>query len=54
MCPFGSPLDIRQRSVGQAIPGTQIKAVEQETGKEVGTNEVGEMMVLGYQLSANL
>lgn len=47
MCPFGSPLDIRQRFVGKAIPGTQIKAVNQETGKEVGTNEVGEMMVRG-------
>lgn len=47
MCPFGSPLDIRQKFVGKAIPGTEIKAVDHETGKEIGTNAVGEMMVRG-------
>ena len=47
MCPFGSPLDIRQKFVGKAIPGTEIKAVNHETGKEIGTNAVGEMMVRG-------
>jgi fatty-acyl-CoA synthase/long-chain acyl-CoA synthetase len=47
MCPFGSPLDIRQKFVGKAIPGTEIKAVDHKTGKEIGTNAVGEMMVRG-------
>lgn len=47
MCPSGSPLDIRQKFVGKAIPGTEIKAVDHETGKEIGTNAVGEMMVRG-------
>lgn len=47
MCPFGTPLDIRKKFVGKAIPGTQIKAVDPETGREVGTNEIGEMMVRG-------
>jgi fatty-acyl-CoA synthase/long-chain acyl-CoA synthetase len=47
MCPFGSPLDIRQKYVGKAISGTEIKAVDHETGKEIGTNAVGEMMVRG-------
>lgn len=47
MCPFGTPLDIRKKFVGKAIPGTEIKAVDPETGRDVGVNEVGEMMVRG-------
>jgi len=47
MCPFGSPLDIRKKYVGKAIPGTQVNAMEPETGREVGPDEIGEMMVRG-------
>lgn len=47
MCPFGTPLDIRKKSVGLPIPGSEIKVIDQATGKEVPTGEVGEMMVRG-------
>ena len=47
MCPFGTPLDIRKKSVGRPVPGTQIKAIEPESGREVGAGQVGEMMVKG-------
>jgi fatty-acyl-CoA synthase len=47
MCPFETPLEVRKKTVGQAIPGTQVKAVEPETGKQVSAGEVGEMMVKG-------
>jgi acyl-CoA synthetase (AMP-forming)/AMP-acid ligase II len=47
MCPFRTPLDIRKKFVGKVIPGTEIKAVDPETGRDVGLNEVGEMMVRG-------
>ncbi|MDP2267603.1 MAG: fatty acid--CoA ligase family protein, partial [Deltaproteobacteria bacterium] len=45
--PFPTPVEIRQKSVGKSIPGTRVKAVNPETGKEVATGEIGEMMVKG-------
>ena len=47
MCPPGAPLDVRKKSVGKAFPGTQVKAVNLDSGNEVGAGEVGEMMVRG-------
>ncbi len=47
MCPFGTPLDVRKKSVGKALPGTQAKAVDLSTGNAVGADEVGEMLVRG-------
>jgi fatty-acyl-CoA synthase/long-chain acyl-CoA synthetase len=47
MCPFGTPLEVRKRSVGRPIPGTEMKVIDQDTGKQVGTFDVGEMMVRG-------
>ncbi len=46
-CPFGTPLEIRKKSVGKPIPGTEAKAINLETGNEVATGEIGEMMVRG-------
>ena len=47
MCPFGTPLDVRKKTVGKAIPGTEAKAINPETGNEVTTGELGELMVRG-------
>ena len=47
MCPFGTPLEVRKKSVGKPIPGTQVKVIDPATGKRLGTGEVGEMMVKG-------
>ena len=47
MCPFGVPLDVRKKSVGKAFPGTQAKAVNLDSGNEVGAGEIGEMMIRG-------
>lgn len=47
MCPFGTPLDIRKRSVGLPIPEMEIKVIDQATGQEIPVGEVGEMMVRG-------
>lgn len=47
MSPFGTPLDVRKKSVGKAVPGTQVKAIDPDTNNEVGTGEIGEMMVRG-------
>lgn len=47
MSPFGTPLDVRKKCVGKAIPGTEVKAIDPDTNNEVGTGEIGEMMVRG-------
>ena len=47
MCPFGTPLEVRKKSVGKPIPGTQVKAIDPATGKRLGTGEIGEMMIKG-------
>ena len=46
-CPFGTPLEIRKKSIGLPIPGTEAKAINPETGNEVATGEIGELMVRG-------
>lgn len=47
MCPFGTSLEIRKKSVGLPIPEMEIKIIDQVTGKQAGIDEVGEMMVKG-------
>jgi acyl-CoA synthetase (AMP-forming)/AMP-acid ligase II len=47
MCPFGTPLEMRKKTVGKPIPGTQVKVIDQDTGRQVNRGEVGEMMVKG-------
>ncbi len=47
MCPYGTPLDLRKKTVGKAIPGTEAKAINPDTGNEVVTGEIGELMVRG-------
>ena len=47
MCPFGTPLELRKKSVGRPIPGMRVKVVAAETGRQLDTGEVGEMMVKG-------
>jgi fatty-acyl-CoA synthase len=47
MCPPGTPVEVRKKSVGKAVPGTEIKAVDPETGRQMPSGQVGEMMVRG-------
>ena len=47
MCPPGSPLALRERSIGRPIEGTEVKVVSLE-GKELPPGEVGEMLVRGW------
>jgi len=47
MCPFGTPLEIRKKTVGRPIPGMQVLVIDQETGRHLDRGEVGEMMVKG-------
>jgi fatty-acyl-CoA synthase len=47
MCPFGTPVEVRKRTVGKPIPGTQVKVLDQDTGREAKRDEIGEMMIKG-------
>ena len=47
MCPFGTPLEMRKKTVGKPIPETQVKVIDQDTGRQVNRGEIGEMMVKG-------
>jgi fatty-acyl-CoA synthase len=49
MCPPGSLLALRERSIGRAFEGTEIKVVDPE-GKELPSGEVGEMLVRGWHV----
>ena len=45
--PLNTPVEIRKKCVGKPILGTEAKAINPETGEEVGVGETGELMVRG-------
>ena len=47
MCPYGSPVEVRKKTVGKPRPGTEAKAMNPETGERVDRGEIGELMVRG-------
>lgn len=49
MCPPGSSVELRERSIGLPIPDTEIKVVDGE-GKELPPGEVGEMLLRGWHV----
>jgi len=49
MCPAGSSLELRERSIGLPIPDTEVKIVDPE-GKTLPRGEIGEMLVRGWHV----
>jgi acyl-CoA synthetase (AMP-forming)/AMP-acid ligase II len=49
ICPPGSSLALRERTVGRPFEGTEVKVVDGE-GKELAPGEVGEMLVRGWNV----
>jgi len=49
MCPWGSSLELREKSIGLPIPDTEVKIVDSE-GKTLPPGEVGEMLVRGWHV----
>ena len=47
ICPFGTPLAIRKKSVGRPVPGMRIKVVDPATGRHLDAGGIGELMVKG-------
>ena len=47
ICPFGTPLEIRKKSVGRPVPGMRIKVIDPATGRQLDAGGIGELMVKG-------
>jgi fatty-acyl-CoA synthase len=50
MCPYPSPLEIRERYVGRPIEGTHIRLVNPSTRQEVKDGEIGELTLTGWHV----
>ena len=50
MCPYPSPLDIREKYVGIPAEGTQMRVVEPVTLKPLPDDEIGELTIQGWHV----
>ena len=50
MCPYPSPLDVREKYIGLPIGGTQARVVDPVTHETLPDGEVGEMALSGWHL----
>ncbi len=42
------PLELKLKTVGRALPGVDLRIVDEESGKVLGPHEIGEIRVKGY------
>ena len=50
MCPYPSPLDIREKYIGRPVAGTQMRVVDPVTRKELEDGEIGELTLIGWHV----
>ena len=50
MCPYLSPLDIREKFIGKPITDTRIRIVNPETHEELAYGEIGELTLSGWHV----
>ncbi len=50
MCPYPSPLDIREKYIGRPITDTRIRIVDSETHDELPDGEIGELTLSGWHV----
>jgi acyl-coenzyme A synthetase/AMP-(fatty) acid ligase len=50
MCPYPSPLDIREKYVGKPVEGTQMRVVEPVTQKPLPDGDIGELTLSGWHV----
>jgi len=50
MCPYPSPLDIREKYIGRPVAGTRIRIVDPATHQELSDGEIGELTVSGWHV----
>jgi acyl-CoA synthetase (AMP-forming)/AMP-acid ligase II len=50
MCPYPSPLEIREKYIGLPIADTQIRVVDPVTREELSDGEIGELTLNGWHV----
>ena len=50
MCPYPSPLDIREQYIGRPITDTRLRIVDSETHEELPDGEIGELTLSGWHV----
>lgn len=50
MCPFPSPLEIREKYIGKPVADTRIRVVDPETHEELPDGEIGELTLSGWHV----
>ena len=50
MCPYPSPLNIREKYIGRPIPDTIVRIVDPETHDELPDGEIGELTLSGWHV----
>ncbi len=50
MCPYPSPLDIREKYIGRPVADTHIRIVDQATHQELADGEIGELTISGWHV----
>jgi fatty-acyl-CoA synthase len=50
MCPYPSPLEIREAYVGKPIAGTMVKVIDPATCRELPEGEIGELTLKGWHV----
>jgi fatty-acyl-CoA synthase len=48
MCPYQSPLEIREKYIGQAIEETKVRVADPETDEDVPDGKIGELTLSGW------
>jgi acyl-CoA synthetase (AMP-forming)/AMP-acid ligase II len=50
MCPYPSPLNIREKFIGRPVAGTRMRVVDPITHKELDEGELGELTLAGWHV----
>jgi fatty-acyl-CoA synthase len=50
MCPYPSPLDIREKYIGKPVPDTRMRVVDPVSDQELEDGEIGELTLSGWHV----
>ena len=50
MCPYPSPLEIREKYIGKPVAGTEVQIVDPETKEKLPDGEIGELTLSGWHV----
>jgi acyl-CoA synthetase (AMP-forming)/AMP-acid ligase II len=50
MCPYPSPLEIREQYIGQPVSDTEVRIVDPISNEELAAGEIGELTICGWHV----